>query len=129
MMFRYTILYVEDVASSLAFYERAFGFERGLLHESGDYGELATGATKLAFSSTALMRQLGERPAAPQPDRPTFEIAFEAEDVAAALGRAVAAGARIVEELRDEPWGQTTSYVTDLDGYMIEICSAVRPPD
>lgn len=49
MIFRYTILYVEDVAASLAFYERAFAMERGFLHESGDYGELVTGATKLAF--------------------------------------------------------------------------------
>lgn len=51
MIFRYTILYVDDVPSSLDFYERAFGLKRGFMHEGGDYGELITGETKLAFSS------------------------------------------------------------------------------
>ena len=77
MIFRYTILYVEDVAASLAFYERAFAMERGFLHESGDYGELVTGATKLAFSSVKLMRTLGKTPGKPAPETPVFEIAFE----------------------------------------------------
>ena len=35
---RYTILYVDDVQASLAFYERAFGIERGFVHESGIMG-------------------------------------------------------------------------------------------
>lgn len=56
MKFAYTILYVPDVASSLAFFEQAFGINRRFLHESGDYGELDTGATTLAFAS----RELGK---------------------------------------------------------------------
>ncbi|WP_112322425.1 VOC family protein [Oceanibium sediminis] len=128
MIFRYTIFYVEDVAASLDFFERAFGFERTFLHESGDYGELATGTTKLAFSSTALMRQLGKTPAAPEPAAPTFEIAFETDDVSGALRRALDAGATLIQDVRDEPWGQTTSYVADPNGYLIEICSAVQMP-
>ena len=128
MIFRYTILYVDDVPSSLAFFEKAFGFERGFLHESGDYGELVTGATKLAFSSTALMRQLGKNPASPKGDNPTFEIAFETDDVSGALQTALDAGATLIQDVRDEPWGQTTSYVSDPNGYLIEICSAVQLP-
>lgn len=128
MIFRYTILYVDDVPASVDFFEKAFGFERAFLHESGDYGELATGETKLAFSSKALMRQLGKNPASPRPDAPTFEIAFETDDVASALKRAVDAGATLVQDVRDEPWGQTTSYVADSNGYLIEICSAVQLP-
>jgi len=88
MIFRYTILYVDDVDGSMAFFERAFGFERRFLHESGDYGELETGETKLAFSSTGLMRQLGKSPRPPSAETPTFEVAFETEDVAGALARA-----------------------------------------
>ncbi|MFS1525517.1 VOC family protein [Microbulbifer sp. 2304DJ12-6] len=128
MIFRYTILYVDDVASSLIFFEKAFGFERGFLHESGDYGELVTGATKLAFSSTALMQQLGKNPASPKSDNPTFEIAFETDDVSGALQNALNAGASLIQDVRDEPWGQTTSYVSDPNGYLIEICSAVKLP-
>ena len=128
MIFRYTILYVDDVSASLDFFERAFGFDRGFLHESGDYGELMTGETKLAFSSTDLMRQLEKNPASPKRDAPTFEIAFETDDVAAALKMAVDAGATLVQDVRNEPWGQTTSYVADPNGYLIEICSAVQLP-
>ncbi|MBN7758860.1 MULTISPECIES: VOC family protein [Alphaproteobacteria] len=128
MIFRYTILYVDDVSSSLDFFVKAFGFERGFLHESGDYGELLTGETKLAFSSRTLMRQLDKDPALPRPDAPTFEIAFETEDVAGTLQRALDAGATLIQDARDEPWGQTTSYVADPNGYLIEICTAVQLP-
>lgn len=128
MILRYTILYVDDVASTLDFYERAFALETGLLHESGDYGELSTGATKLAFSSTALMHQLGKAPGKPHPEAPVFEIAFETGDVTTAFDRAVAAGAKPVQAVRDEPWGQTTSYVSDPNGYLVEICSPVQSP-
>ncbi|WP_341368148.1 VOC family protein [Yoonia sp. BS5-3] len=93
MIFRYTILYVDDVPATLDFYEQAFGFARGFLHEGKDYGELITGETKLAFSSTALMRQLDKNPAAPVADAPTFEIAFETDDVCAALAKVIDAGA------------------------------------
>lgn len=128
MIFRYAILYVDDVPATLDFFERAFGFERVFLHESGDYGELKTGETKLAFSSTALMKQLNKNPKAPNKDAPTFEIAFETADVQTALQKAVEAGAALVQDVREESWGQTTSYVADPNGYLIEICSAVKMP-
>lgn len=127
MILRYTIMYVENVADSLAFYERAFGLKRGLLHEGGDYGELVTGETKLAFSSVRLMRQLGKSPAPANPDAPVFEIALETDDVAAALEKAKEAGAIVKQDVRDEPWGQTTAYIADPDGYLVEICSPVAP--
>ena len=126
MELRYTILYVEKVKKSLEFYRDAFGFEIQFLHESEDYGELNTGNTKLAFSSVSLMNNLGKSPAAPNPNAPVFEIAFETDDVQAAYQRAIQAGATSVQEVRDEAWGQTTSYVHDFNGYLIEICSPVK---
>lgn len=129
MILRYTILYVDQVADTLAFYERAFGLEVGFLHESGDYGELSTGETKLAFSSTALMQTLGKAPGKPSPKAPVFEIAFETADVQTAYEKALRAGAVAVQEPRDEPWGQTTSYVSDPNGYLVEICSPVQGPN
>jgi len=126
MQLRYTILYVADVAAHLDFYERAFGLERGFLHEGGDYGELVTGATKLAFSSRTLMESLGKAVRAPDPAHPTFEIAFEVADVEGAYARAMEAGAEAVQAPRAEPWGQVTSYVRDPEGYLVEICSPVQ---
>lgn len=54
MKLGYTIVYVPNVAASLTFFEDAFGLSRRFLHESGDYGELETGETTLAFASLEL---------------------------------------------------------------------------
>lgn len=125
MQLGYTILYVEDVAASLAFYRAAFGLETRFLHESGDFGELETGSTALAFSSRRLMTQLGKHPAWPDPAAPCSEIALVTPEVPAALTRALAAGARLIQDVEHMPWGQTVAYVADPDGFLVEICSPV----
>ncbi len=125
MIFRYTILYVPDVAATLGFYERAFGLGRGMLHESGSYGELETGTTRLAFASVAQMESLGKKVAAEPPERPSFEVAFETDDVPGALARAVAAGAERVMDVTGTPWGQTLAYVRAPEGTLVEICTPV----
>ncbi len=124
----YNSFFVEDVAASLDFFTRAFGLKTGFLHDGGDYGELATGGTKLAFSSRALMRQLAKSPAPADAARPVFEVALETDSVPGALDRAVSAGAGLIQAAREEPWGQVTSYVSDPDGYLAEICSAIQLP-
>ncbi len=125
MNLAYTILYVQDVPRSLAFYQAAFDLKLRFQHESGDYGELDTGATRLAFSSRALMVQLGKNPAPADAAAPCFEIAFSTPDVPAAVSRAVAAGATLKQAPQDMPWGQTVAYVVDLDGFLVEICTPV----
>ena len=125
MLFGYTILYVEDVPRSLEFYEAAFGVKRRFLHEGGDYGELETGGTALAFSSRQLIADLGKNPSAPLADSHCFEIAFVTEDVPAILAQALAAGAVLVQEPEEMPWGQTTAYVRDQDGFLVELCTPV----
>ncbi|VAW12622.1 Lactoylglutathione lyase [hydrothermal vent metagenome] len=125
MKLKYTILYVDNVKDSLDFYQSAFGLKAKMLHESGDYGELDTGATTLSFSSRALMTQLGKSPARANAAAPVFEIALETDDVAAALKKALNAGAKLVQEAEKMPWGQTTAYVADKDGYLVEICTPV----
>ena len=122
---KYVIFFVEDVAASRKFYAEAFDLTAGFIHESGDYGEMKSGETTLSFSSRTLMQHLGKNPRTPDPARPSFEIAFEVDDVPGALSRAVRAGAAVVQEVKEEAWGQTTSYVSDPDGYLVEICSPV----
>ncbi|POR04045.1 glyoxalase [Alkalispirochaeta sphaeroplastigenens] len=121
----YVIFFVEDVARSTEFYSRAFGLATTFIAEGGDFGQMASGETALSFSSRKLMKELGKNPERPDPAAPVFEIAFEVEDVPAALHQAIQAGATLVQEVRQEPWGQTTSYVSDPDGYLVEICSPV----
>ena len=127
MKFKYTILYVDDVEATLQFFEQAFSLQRLFVHESGDYGELDTGATKLCLSSRRLMQELGKSPARASPDAPTFEIALETDDVAAALQRSLDAGAELRQDVKLEPWGQKTAYIADPNGFLIELCSPVSP--
>jgi lactoylglutathione lyase len=126
--FGFTILYVEDVPRSLDFYERALGLERRFLHESGDYGELETGATALAFATHELAASNLPgvyRGTTEDGGRPPFEVCFVTEDVAGAYVRAVQAGADGVTEPTTKPWGQDVAYVRDPDGNLIELASPV----
>jgi lactoylglutathione lyase len=128
MKFGYTIVYVPDVAASLAFFEAAFGLQRRFLGEAGDYGELDTGATTLSFAAHALgeMNFGGGHVAAHDSSRPLgFEVAFVTDDVAAAHARALAAGAREMLPPVRRPWGQTVSYVRCPDGILVELCTPV----
>jgi lactoylglutathione lyase len=126
MRFGYTILYVGDVGASLALYERAFGLKRRLLHESGEYAELETGATTLAFASRALAETnvpgAFDEDDAP-PSRPAFEVCIVTEDVEAAFERAVREGAEPVTAPQTKPWGQHAAYVRDRDGNLVELAS------
>jgi len=123
MKFGYTILYVDDVASTLAFYGKAFDLATRFLHESGTYGELETGATALAFASRAMLRELGKTPQPPTLHQPTSEIALVTDDVPAAVERAAAAGATLVQAPKAMPWGQTIAYVGDVNGFLVELCT------
>jgi lactoylglutathione lyase len=128
MRFGYTILYVRDVSSSLDFYERAFGQRRRFLHESGQYGELDTGSTALAFAALELAASnLPDqfRPAPAGASAPAYEVCFVSEDVGSAYERAVREGAEPVTAPQTKPWGQDVAYVRDPDGTLVEIASPV----
>lgn len=126
MKFGYTIVYVSSVKEALTFYQEAFGFETRFLHESGQYGELETGATVLAFASHAMGEMnLGGpyQKADPHAAPLGVELAFVTEDVASAYAKAVAAGAIGLKAPIEKPWGQVVAYVRARDGSLIELCS------
>lgn len=125
MKFGYTILYVKDVPKALAFYEAAFGLKTRMIHDSQTYGELETGETVLAFAARAMLDATGKQTVPPDPAKPVFEVALVTGDVPGAFARAVAAGAAPVSEPAEMPWGQTVSYVTDAEGFLVEICSPI----
>lgn len=86
------------------------------------------GETTLSFASIALAKSnlkdgfiessLLNRPFG-------IEIGFTTDNVEAALISASEAGAVVVENPTTKPWGQVVSYVRDLDGFLIEICTAM----
>lgn len=126
----YVILYVNDVASSVAFYERAFGLTRRFVSPEGDYGELDTGTTTLAMASASLaasnLASAGGyarlEPAAPPPG---VSITLVTADVPSALRHALDAGATPYVDVHDMPWGQTVAYVRDPDGVLVELATPI----
>lgn len=119
------IFYVDDVAKTMAFYEKAFGLERAFIDPSGHYGQLETGPTALSFASHTLGKQNlknGYRAITPK-EVPGCEIAFTTKDVHNALNLAVKTGAELVASPEAKPWGQTVAYVRDFNGILIEIAS------
>lgn len=127
MKLGYVILYVPDVAGTVAFYEKAFGIPSRFVHESGQYAEMETGATALAFAAERMAPSGGGgiRPNRPGGPAPGAEVAFVTADVPGAFRRAVGAGAVPVAEPAAKPWGQVVSYVRDGNGFLVEICGEV----
>ena len=124
----YVIFYVNDVAASLAFYEKAFGLARRFFHDDNGkaYGELETGATRLAFVSLVLAQEhLKQEIVAAAPDKAPLgvEIALTTPDVPALFARAVKAGATAISEPTTKPWGQTVAYLRDNSGHLVELCT------
>ncbi len=126
MQFGYTIVYVSNVSDSLNFFEGAFGFKRRFLHDSGEYGELETCATVLAFAAHALGKNILPNGyiAADTSVLPLgMEIAFVTENIKEAHAKAVTAGAISLKEPILKPWGQTVSYLRCPDGTLVELCT------
>lgn len=125
MKLGYVIIYTADVGATVEFYERAFGLQRRFVHESGQYAEMETGATALAFVGDALAAAnvapyrknvAGDLPAG-------VEVVLVHEKIAEAFQHAVANGAVPVREPLVKPWGQPVGYVRDNNGVLVELAT------
>ncbi|HTZ20455.1 MAG TPA: VOC family protein [Opitutaceae bacterium] len=123
----YVVLYVKDVAATLAFYEEAFGLSRRFFNDDQGkaYGELETGAARLAFYNFELAKTQVKEFVATSPDKAPlgFEIALVTSDVPALYARALKAGATAVSAPETKPWGQTVACLRDKDGHLVELCT------
>lgn len=126
----YVIFYVGDVGRQLDFYEQAFDMQRRFLSPEGDYGEVATGQTALAFVDEELassnLDAAGGYERLDPAGRPVgASITLTTDDVPAALARAVEHGARAYTEPTRKPWGQTVAYLIDPGGVLVELGTPV----
>jgi lactoylglutathione lyase len=123
MEFGYTVLYVEDVSATAAFYEQAFGLKPLLSNPA--HTEMSTGSTILAFGAVKHLRQQVSDVRENIPSEPAIamQISFVTNDVTSAYAKAVALGATAVNEPQTMPWGQIVSRVRDLNGVMVGIVS------
>lgn len=134
MKFGYTILYVQDVRLTLDFYEKAFGFKTRFIVPTNDYGELnLEGGTTLAFAAENFVEKSvgSNRFRLNRKDNAAAgaEISFvteEGEKIHEVFKGVVRAGAEVVAEPTEKPWGQMVGYVRDCNGFLIEICTPVN---
>lgn len=124
----YTILYVQDVAKTISFYETVFDCKQKFVTPENDYGELVTGETTLSFASFALAQSNFDEPIifseiskAPL----GFEIAFVVENVDETYHKSLENGASSLAKPKQKPWGQVVAYIRDINGFVVEICTAM----
>lgn len=127
MKLGYTLFYVDDVKKTMDFYAKAFGLEKGFLHESNQYGEMNTGDTKLGFvhHDTASTHNFDYTKSSTKAPPFALEIGLITTDVEKAFKKAIDAGAILVSKPKTKSWGQVVSYVRDCNGFLVEICSPV----
>jgi uncharacterized glyoxalase superfamily protein PhnB len=104
-------LAVANVAASVEFLERAFGFTRGVTLPDGD-GQLRYAEMWHRDAVVMLIRK-GDATA---PTSGMAALYTYVDDVDRALARARQAGAG-VEDAQDKPWGDRVATVTDPDGF------------
>lgn len=127
MKFGYSIIYVENVVKTIEFYEQAFCLNRKFIHESLTYAELDTGETTLAFAAneSAEANDLAISPNRKDGLAAGFETCLVTDNVQTAYDHAIANGASPISKPTPKPWGQIVSYVRDLNGCLVEICTPV----
>lgn len=119
------ILYAPNLEKTVAFYEAAFGLEVANRAPGGVYVQLK-GEVPLAFVAESFLSSalpVPVRPSRPGEAPAGFELMLVFGDVKAAYERAVKAGAVPVAPPVTKPWGQVVSYVRDVDGVLVELCS------
>jgi uncharacterized glyoxalase superfamily protein PhnB len=129
MKYAYTILYVENVAETIEFYEKAFGFNRNFLTPENDYGELISGETTIAFASIELGNsnfKSGFEKISKSEKPFGVELAFTTENIEKDFQNAINFGATEFEPITEKPWGQKVGYLIDNNGFLIEICTPMK---
>jgi lactoylglutathione lyase len=123
MRYAQTIVYVPDPAAAVRFFTEAFGLERGFAAPDDSYVVLGGEGGQLAFASHEMVAtSIGDEARRPPAG---FEVWIEADDVPAAVDAARAAGAELVAEPVEKPWGQTVAYVRSPDGVLVELGTPV----
>lgn len=128
MQLGYVILYVSDPVASLEHYKNAYGCETLFVHESKLYGEAETGETVLGFAAfqMAEMNGVAMRESNLAEVTGPMNLTFVTDDVEASYEQAITKGATAITPPKTKPWGQISSYVRDIDGYLIEIASPLH---
>jgi lactoylglutathione lyase len=117
------IVFVEDVARTLAFYEDVLGAELDHFDEGGSYGELKAGIGFAAHEHVERHLDLSFHRNESSGLPSGFELDLRVDDVDTVFARAIEAGARAVWQPQDKAWGRS-ALLRDLDGVFIHLTQA-----
>ncbi|MCA9664190.1 MAG: VOC family protein [Myxococcales bacterium] len=115
-----TILAVEDLAASDAFYRAAFGWSPAV--ETAVYVEysLAGGQRIGLYQREGFGRNTGQAPTiVPPGELAPAELYFHVDDIQAATERMKQAGARELSPLGPRDWGDEAAYFADPSGNVL----------
>jgi lactoylglutathione lyase len=116
----HVIVYVSDLAASVAFYRDVAGLEHRFT--DAGYAEFGTGETRLALYERRRAEWLTGQAVQPGPAAEIVLIVDDVDGVAAGLrGR----GVTLLSELADRPWGHRTAHVADPDGFVVEFAQEI----
>lgn len=122
MKLDYVMIYVKSVPKAIAFYREAFGLSAGYADESGEFAEMKTGTTTLAFVDEKMSK--GFKWAATRGGiKSGIEIVFAAADVPKAYRHAVKSGARELQKPKKQSWGGVQGWVLDPWGTVVQLCT------
>ena len=122
-----TILAVEDLARSVAFYREAFGWPARV--EVPVYVELALpdGNGLGLYAQAGFASNVGQVPTLATPERiGGTELYLRVDDLDEAIRRLAAAGARLLSARAPRDWGDEAAYYADPDGNVLVVA---RPPE
>lgn len=119
------VLYVADQRRSADFYRRVLLVEPALDVPGMTEFALGDGCRLGLMPEAGIRRLLGD--ALPDPAQasgvPRVELYLGRSDAAAALARAVAAGARELSPMARRDWGDIVGYCLDPDGHVLAFCA------
>jgi uncharacterized glyoxalase superfamily protein PhnB len=120
------VLYVFDVAKSVEFYNEAFGLTHKFTHEGGDYAEMETGGTTLAFAAYSLIKEIMPYDfMSAEMSLIGAQITLEPENVRTAFKHALKHGAKELVAPEVKPWNFEVAMVRDCNGHIVELAKAL----
>jgi PhnB protein len=139
------MLVVEDIARSMDYYEKTLGFKKGMAMP-GEGGELMHGEVTIAddimlmFSpgrvasqpQDAVGQKMDEKLTKAGPAKGAGVLLYfdlSEQDIDTYYEDVKKAGAKVIEEITDQFWGDRTFTVEDKDGYLLTFSKQVRDVD
>jgi lactoylglutathione lyase len=116
----HVIVFVSDLAASVAFYRDVAGLEHRFT--DAGYAEFATGATRFALYEQRRAEWLTGCAVAPGASAEVVLLVADVDVIAAGLRER---GAALLADPVDRPWGHRTLHVADPDGFIVEFAQEI----